>query len=274
MKVLYQDNLGNTSQYFKKYLAYTGEAALLQNTSEIAKALNQFKPNLLILKSEIIDNTVKAYCKKNEAKIISYGKPNNNADINIVINEYLGAANSYPDAPKPQLDILKFKDNCKKTDISVFIGRDKEIFLANFLDKNYNVKIYGNVKIQSPRYLGMITDQDKYEILNKSKIIIDLGAYHFHDAILLDTYPLIYTSMDVPHYFNKFDNLVSLTSQMEFLTDKENRSMLDSNMIHLKNQCYKYNDLSFVISVLKSLNFKEESTILENILYDILGSIA
>ena len=271
MKVLFQDRIGNTIEYFKRYLPYIAQIAQVQDANEIPKALNEFKPDLMILQSNLIDNVVKAYCDQNKAKVIAYGKPSENADINIVINEYLTHANAYPDAPRPQLHTLTFLDESKeKKDISVFVGRENEALFANFLAKNYNVKIYGNVKIASPKYLGMISEEEKYEIINKSKIVIDLGAYHFHDATLLGAYSIIYTDMDLPHYFTTFDNLVSLSSQIEFATNIENRSILDSNMIHLKNQCYHNNDLSFVITTLNSIGFKDEAEKLIAILNNIL----
>ena len=273
MRVLIQDKIGNTISYFKKNLSYVSETAQLQKPEEIVKALNEFKPELLILHSSIVDSVVKAYCKKNNAKLIQYGEPSNDADINIVLNDYINHPNSYPDSPKPQLEVSSFKSDCEKTDISVFINREEESGLANFLASNYNVKIYGDVKISSPKYLGMVTNQEKYEILNKSKAIVDLGSYNFHDAILLGAYPIIYTDMELPDYFTNFNNIVSLSSQMDFFNDPSNESVLASNMIALTSQCYRNNDISFVISVLNHIGLTEQAGQLTDILNNILENI-
>ncbi|MHA2343903.1 MAG: hypothetical protein ACXADW_18725 [Candidatus Hodarchaeales archaeon] len=273
MRVLLQDQIGNTIQYLKSHLPYVGDMAQIIDMQEIAKALNEFQPDIVVLQSAAINTVVKAYCKKNNAKLICYGEPVEDADINIVASQYLGAPNSYPDSPRPKINSLTFKTDIDKTDISVFLNRQNESLIANYLAKNYNVKIYGNVKINSPKYLGIVSDQEKYDILNKSKIMIDLGSYDFHDAIFLGVYPIVYTDMELPEYFTTFNDLVSLTSQLDFAIEQDNKDQLDTNMKELTEQCCQNNDVVFVINILNNLGFTTEANKLSNILNNILENV-
>ena len=267
MKVIIEENLGITVEYFIRYLPFVSQIAQLQDVSKINKALNDFKPDLLILDGKNINPIIKAYKDKYNAKIISYGQ-NDIADLCIVKNMTIANSNIVYDTKKPTLETISFRENVKKTDISIFLNSPDEISLAQFLCLNYNVKVYGNVNIKNPKYLGMVSLMDKYEIINKSKIVIDLGTYDFYNAILLDTYPLIYTNDKNDNLYTSFHDLTSLMISLEYVLDKSNKSKLKENLEVLKKQCYKNNDLAFVIDCLQKLKYNDEVIQLNQILED------
>ena len=267
MKVILEENLGITVEYFLRYLPFVSKIARLQDVSQINKALNEFNPDLLILNSKNINSAIKAYKDKHNVKIISYGQ-SDTADLCIVKDMSIVGDNVFYDKKKPILETKSFKENVEKTDVSVFIDNINESSLAHFLCMNYNVKLYGHANIKHPRYLGIPSLMDKYEIINKSKLVIDLGTYDFYNAILLDAYPLIYTG-DKSNSYTSFDDMCSLMNSLEYALDISNEQELQQNLLKLQQQCYTNNDLTFVIDCLSKLNYSEQIEKLNNILEDI-----
>jgi hypothetical protein len=268
MKVIIEENLGITIEYFLRYLPFISKIAKLQDSSQINKALNDFEPDLLILNTTTINSVIKAYADKHKCKIISYGQ-NDIANLCIVQDTTIANDNIFYDKKRPTLETISFKENVNKTDISIFLNDPHELSLAEFLCLNYNVKVYGNVPMRNPRYLGMVSLMDKYEIINKSKIIVDLGTYDFYNAILLDTYPIIYTNEQNDNMYTSFNNLTSLMSSLDYVLDEVNQSTIQDKLIGLKKQCYVNNDLVFVIDCLKKLKYNNEVEKLNKILEDI-----
>ena len=225
---------------------------MLGREAQVAKALNEVAPDLLILSEENISSTVKAYCSNNNVKLVCFSnkeEDDNYADLTFDINQDVSRAN---------LEVLKFKEDTEKKDISVFINHESQRFLADFLCKNYDVKIYGNIYISSPRYLGIPTELEKYEILNRSKFSICFNQKDIFDSILLDTYPVVYSERSHAS-LPTFNNAVSLVEIMEDELD-------DSNVYRLKSTLKSDNSLTFTIDALQQLGFKEEVTKLNSIL--------
>ena len=255
MKVLAENMDYHTFRGLFSNLKKISTTAIIQDIPQIAKALNDFQPDLLILKEENINGIVKAYCDKNNVKIISFGTTypeNNKADISFDINLDILRAN---------LDVATFKEDVDKTDISVFINDEKQKFATDLLSKNYNVKIYGNIKINNPRYLGMPTDIEKYEILNKSKVSVVFNMKDAFDSVLLNTYPIV----EGPEGFEfaTFNNMISLIEQIDnILTDDE----IDNKVNHLKSKLQTSNSLTFTIDTLQSLGFNDKARELDILL--------
>lgn len=239
-----------------KKIAHIG---VIENIDNIAKALNDYQPNLLILRAENISSVVQAYCQSNNVKLIGFGE-GQKADI---------VFSKSQDVLRPTLDVLSFKDtSVDKLDISVFVEDESQRLIADFLAKNYNVKIYGPIKINSPKYLGVPTDIEKYEILNKSKFFIDLGTYNLYDAILLGTYPIIYSNQHMAKEYKTFENLIALVEIMESLDDDNTKEIVKDNLNTLTLEFKKQNSTTFTIDVLKALGFTSEIIKLEENLND------
>lgn len=255
MKVLCENNIDfNVFRNLIDNIKTVSNIATIGDINNIAKALNEFKPDLVLLKAENITSIVQAYCDKNNIKLISFGdNENKNAHLSFTSDNDIFRAN---------LDILKYKDNSDKTDISVFISDERQRLFVDFLCKNYNVKVYGNIKVNSPRYLGSISEIEKYEILNKSNVAIIFTIQDFYETVLFDTYPIVYNT-DNSNQFSTFNSLVSLCEQL----DKINVIKFDMEI--LKNNIRHDNSLTFTIDTLQQLGFMEEVLKLHTILEDI-----
>ena len=85
MKVLTQSDIPSSlPAYINACLGKVGQVGVIKDVNQLPKALNEYKPELLILESKYIDGIVKAYKDKNNVKVISFGK---NAHADIVIDE-------------------------------------------------------------------------------------------------------------------------------------------------------------------------------------------
>jgi len=240
------------------------EIKVIGDINNIAKALNDVQPELLLLKTESITGIVQAYSQKNNVKIIGFGDTNNSDVVaDIVINKST-------DILRPDIDTVSFKEyNTEKSGISVFVDNEESKFMADFLAINYDVNIFGKVKINSPKYLGIPTDIEKYEILNQSKYLIDLGSYDLYDAILLDTYPIVYTNHNLSKEYTTFHNLITLTNCMDFINVGENTDMVvKDNLNTLKSEFKKENSTTFTIELFNNLGFEKEAEILNIMLQE------
>ena len=259
MKVLCERIDSHICRNLVDNLKKIGHIGVIEKIDNIAKALNEYQPDLLILRTENITGVVQAYCQNNNVKLIGFGE-GQNADIVFSRSQ---------DVLLPTLDVLSFKDeSVDKLDISVFVENENQRLIADFLAKNYNVKIYGPIKINSPKYLGIPTDIEKYEILNKSKFFIDLGTYNSYDAVLLGTYPIIYSNQNMAEEYKTFENLVDLVEIIESLDDNETEDAVRNNLNTLTLEFKKQNSTTFTIDVLKTLGFVSETIKLEENLND------
>jgi len=258
MRVLTENLNYNIFNDLLTNLKKVSTTAVINDIPQIAKALNDFKPQLLILKEENINSVVKAYCDKNNVKIICFGSTYpENKDADITFQTHL-------DIPRANLDVLTFKEDIDKDDVSVFVNDEKQRFATDFLSKNYNVKIYGNIKIDNPRYLGMPTELEKYEILNRSKVSIVFNLKDAFDSILLDTYPIV--AGPEGFEFTTFNNIISLIEQIDDILINNN---LKAKVNYLKSKLISANSLTFTIDTLQQLRFKEQVFELNNILEDL-----
>lgn len=229
-----------------------GDIAMIKDQNKIAVALNEFKPHILVLKEDSIDSVIKAYSDKNKVKIISFGSGQDKGDINLRLDV---------DIPMANLDVIKFKENVDKVNTSVFSNNDGEKFISEFLCKNYNVNVYGSVKVQSPRYLGFPTNVEKYEILNKSKFSIVFNLKDAFDSVLLDTYPIVYGPKELG--FRTFQDMVSL---MEVMDSVEEDGTLQHQINMLKSEVKTKNSTTFVRDILYQLGFHKEGEQINNTL--------
>ena len=254
MRILCENIQHNTFTSLIDNLRSVGDIGVIKDSNNIATAMNEFKPHLLILKEENITGIVKAYSDKNKTKIISFGGSQDKGDINLRVDI---------DIPMANLDIIAFKEDVDKTDISVFANSDGEKFISEFLCKNYNVNAYGHAKINSPRYLGITNNVEKYEILNKSKLSIVFNLKDAFDSVLLDTYPIVYGPKELE--FKTFQNMTSLMDIIESMDDETD---LQGQIDILKSEIRSKNSITFTRDILSGLGFNEEATKMHNTLQE------
>lgn len=253
MRILCENIPSNTFTTLIDNLRVVGDIGVIKDPNNIATAMNEFKPHILILKEENIDGVVKAYSDKNNVKIISFGT-GQKGDINLQINV---------DIPMANVDVATFKETTDKNDISVFSNNEGEKFISEFLCKNYNVNAYGHAKINSPRYLGMVNNIEKYEVLNRSKISVVFNLKDAFDSVLLDTYPIVYGPKELG--FKTFQNMVSLMEVVESIDDETN---LQDQIDLLKSEIKLKNSHTFTRDILSQLGFNEEATQIHNALQE------
>ena len=263
MKMLTQADMPYpTSRDINVAASRIGPLAAIKDMTQLAKAINEYQPDVLVLEEKYIDGMVQAYREQNKAKIISFGTQADNpkADITIDITK---------DIPKPNLDALGFKEDVEKTDISVFCDDEKVAFLATFLCSNYKVKAYGPIKLNSPRYLGNVSPVDKYEILNRSKVAITFNAVDAQDSILLGAYPLSYSREDL--FTRSFNNLVTLTQCMDDVCHEDTFNGMKENIKNVKDVFKSDNTITSVIEIFKKLGFNEQVSELNAVLEEMLS---
>ena len=157
----------------------------------------------------------------------------------------------------------------QKLDTSIFVSSNiNNTCLVDFLCRNYNVKVYGDVKIKSPKYLGKVTVDEKIEILNQSKFVIDFGTYDYINGLLLEAYPILYTENETSSQYVKFDNMISLIDTLEYVYNNED--IVQQNLLSLKNEFMLNSNYDLTIGLLNKLNFDKEAQTLTNIKEDII----
>jgi hypothetical protein len=279
-KVLVNDKID--SRVLKKtfpYMQQLFEIVVLNKDDEtdLLKALNQTKPSILFIKEENWSNAIKAYKNMNNCKVVMFAdKILDNVDYTVTNNISLaGTPNVHLDLVLADLQVINFLDKTiEKTDVSIFINEDTDIetYMIDFLCKNYNVKIYGNKKINSPKYLGIPSDMEKIEILNQSKVVIDFGTYDYMNAILLGCYPMVYTNTEVPLDFTPFSNLVSLDEAMSYITDDSNAEDIKNKLASLYGHfLQRDNYLSGLTDIFNTLGYTKETQTLFEIKGDIIN---
>lgn len=263
MKILSENLDYNTYQSFLQCMPRLGNLAVIADMNNLAKALNEFNPDILLLRTENINEVVKAYCAKNRTKVIAFGEPSEqlNNFVDLIISRS-------SDFIRANMDILTYKEKIEKTDISIFLGNPEYLFFTEFLCKNYNVKAYGPIKVNSPKYLGNPIDVEKYEILNRSKACICFHPQDAYDSILLNVFPIMYNpvhNVDI----KTFNNLISLISCMDELLENDSDKMIYNTLKDLHSKVLSFNNMTLVIDILKTLGFQKEANGLSNTLEQI-----
>lgn len=263
MKVLMQGNMQYPSvNHLTKVISRLGPMAVIHDITQIAKGLNDYKPDLLIVEEKYIDGVVQAYRHNNKLKIICLGTPSTDASkADIVIDTTM-------DIPKASIEISEFREDADKLDVSVFCDNKDHVFLTQFLCNNYNVKAYGPVKIHSPKYLGQISDIDTFEILNKSKVSIVFNVVDAQNSILLNTYPISYCKDSLAT--KTFTDLTSLIECMDSLFSEGVTDEM-SNQLNQVQEYYKSdNNFTYVTKILQNLGFNEQVSQLNEIFKEII----
>lgn len=241
---------------------------VVQNMDNLVKALLEIKPDIILLRSESITSEVVAFADKNNAKIIAFGGQPKKCDL-LVTTESIEEVDNvlFDKILANPIDVMNAEEKEHlKTKISIFTGPSTDEFLVTTLAMNYPVRIYGNKKINHPKYLGQVTQEQRNNILKSSEYIIDFGTYDFQDAILLDAYPIIYTKNETPDPIDSFSSLDTMIEQLENILDKDNTDKLSK----LKEAVKHNNSLSLVQYVLDKLNFKNEAKQVEQVVEELI----
>lgn len=263
MKVLTQNNiLSPVIHNFIRVVGRIGNIAIIQDMNHIAKALNDFQPDLLILEEEQITNVVKAYRDNHQVKIICLGTEStdkNKADF--IVDKNINT-------PKPNIEVSEFIEDMPKLDVSIFCNSEEHAFLTQFICNNYNVKAYGPIKINSPRYLGEVSDVEFFEILNKSKASVVFNIIDAQNSVLLNTYPISYCKD--PLITQTFTNLTSLIECMDNLFNQGITDGMSTELNKVKDHYRSDNNFTYVSKVIEQLGFHDQASRLNQICKEII----
>ena len=76
------------------------------------------------------------------------------------------------------------------------------------------VRFFGNTKIDTYHYLGVINEQERVDIIKSTDIYMDLTADYWHKSVMLGTIPIVLSSVKIPG-INTFTNKETLQKAIE-----------------------------------------------------------
>ena len=125
MKVLCENNMNyGAATNLINCLNRVAHVAVLGDATNMAKALNEFKPDLLLIKSQNVDAVVNMYCKQNNAKVVAFGNSDVNPYADMVFTNNVNLAKDqdkvFIDVPLSDLNVLNRRDtSVEKLDTSI-----------------------------------------------------------------------------------------------------------------------------------------------------------
>tara|TARA_R110001599_G_scaffold293719_1_gene497620 strand:+ start:124 stop:522 length:399 start_codon:yes stop_codon:yes gene_type:complete len=76
------------------------------------------------------------------------------------------------------------------------------------------VRFFGNTKIDTYHYLGVVNEQERVDIIKSTDIYMDLTADYWHKSVMLGTIPIVLSSVKIPG-INTFTNKETLQKAIE-----------------------------------------------------------
>lgn len=249
--------------------------AMLHDKNQLMQALNHVNPKLILLNHSSVTAEVKAYKYKYKAKLIVFGDHiDPEYDFIITKNMFNQKDNIVTDKVLANFNIIKntYYDEKLSSLLTIMTGPNTKENLIDIVAKNYNVKIFGNKRINSPRFLGKINPEQRNTILKSSKYLLDFGTYDYLDSSLLGGLPIIYTNSETPDYVYKFWDMVSLIQVLDYLLDPINELEIENKRKEFYNNVIENTSLDLTCKILKELDFVKQSNDLLNIKKEILIS--
>lgn len=84
--------------------------------------------------------------------------------------------------------------------------------IASLLERK--VRFFGNTKLDSHQYLGIITEQERADIIKSTDIYVDLTGDYWHKSVILGTIPIVLSGAEIPGV-NTFTNKETLSQAIE-----------------------------------------------------------
>tara|TARA_R110000824_G_scaffold86939_2_gene214716 strand:- start:1678 stop:2475 length:798 start_codon:yes stop_codon:yes gene_type:complete len=237
MKVLIQEQTGRTGVGIASSLSLVPEFSVIMwnpNAKPIMDMFDESKPDIVMVGSDILKeeafkiglsrypNVVSICLGEVSEPLVSpnltINKNNNDKFPTIIFDGGVMLGKIGRPSVKEDLmsEVLCFTDYIE--------GNEEQVGILEFLCSTYNVKIFGNVHVNVPNYLGIASDQVKADALMSTKVYVCLDGSSFYDAAWLEK-PTIKT----------FTNIFELNKQI-----KEALEVGDSyvNRAAVKNKTY------------------------------------
>lgn len=260
------------SSYFLGAMSYLEHKIAVydsnQESSNLIQMLHGIKPDILVLNeaSVNLDLEVTAYIDKKKPKVILYGSkpeeaygydvffldPNSKTDVvgeNIFVEKKLPHINAL---------INGRYNKALASNIVTFVSENVNETLLNTLLKNYDVKVFGNKKIEHPKYLGNINPKQRADILSSTEIFVDLGTGDFFDAILCGCKTCV-LSNEQSEEVKTFQDIISMTSCVNDLLNCKFNPDLEHAQKSLRIETLNKNSFTMSAHVLKQLGLDEEA---------------
>lgn len=236
MKILVQANIGRIGDGIASSLSWVPDfyvSVWSREEKPIMDMFDEVSPDFLIVTSDVLDDKAFkiASGRYPQTKIISVGEVNNSTGAHLSIckkgsphlpsivfedGAMLGRIGS--PAPEPSLasDVLCITDYIE--------GNSEEIGILQFLCSNYNTKIFGNLHVSVPSYLGIVSDQVRASAMASTRVYVDLDGGSHYDLEWLRK-----------NTISKFENILDLKSKIDAALKKGDQEIY---RISVKNQTY------------------------------------
>jgi len=120
--------------------------------------------------------------------------------------------------------------------------------IMNLLERK--VRFFGNVKLDSHQYLGVVNEQERADIISSAGIYIDLSADYWHKSVMLGTVPIVLSDAKIPG-INTFTNTETLSQAIEDV------SLNNYDLSLAKKEILKNTGFDFCADIFSALGAEE-----------------
>jgi hypothetical protein len=190
------------------------------------KMLEDKKPNLLIYGQEAKMNGV-GYIKQRFPQLALAYLGDYPAD-EIVADLVIGKSSRRSiELPTSLYDITNLPSGvkrssmvCKMSCFTDSIDQKKVELISDVIADlcERNTRFFGNIKLDSHQYLGIVDEQERVDIVKSTDIYVDLTADYWHKSVMLGTIPVVFSLSEIPGV-NTFTNKETLAQALEASLD-------------------------------------------------------
>ena len=187
------------------------------------KMLEDKSPNLLIYGQEANMNGV-GYIKQRVPQLALAYLGDYPAD-EVVADLIIGKSSTRKsvELPASLYDITNLPSGAKRSSMickmSCFTDSLDQNIVASISDVivalcKRNIRFFGDISLDCHQYLGIVSEQERVDIIKSTDIYVDLTADYWHKAVILGTIPVVLSSSEIPGV-NTFTNIETLAEALE-----------------------------------------------------------
>jgi len=237
MKTLVQMDMGRVGEGIASSLAWVPGLQVSHWNRAAKPAMDMFdeiSPQILVVDSSVLNDRAfeVASGRYPQTRIIAVGEINSPAvaphlsickkgspDLPFLVFEdgvMLGRIGNPTPDPSLASDVLCITDYIQ--------GTPEEVGILQFLCSNYNTKIFGNLSVNIPNYLGIVSDQVRANAMASTRVYVDLdgGSHYDLDWLRKNT-------------ISGFKNILDLKNKVDEALEKGDQ---DIYRLSVKNQTY------------------------------------
>jgi hypothetical protein len=180
--------------------------------------LEDKQPNLLIYGQEAHMNGSKHIKQKFPNLSLTYigDDSTNNTEPDLVIGK--SSTRKCMELPEKLYDITNLLSGTKRPSMSCkmccftdSMNQDMVQSISDVMTDLFerNVRFFGNVRLDVHQYLGIVSEQERVDIIKSADIYVDLSEDYWHKSVMLGTTPIVLTSSQISG-INTFTNKETL----------------------------------------------------------------